>query len=346
MARIVGLIKGMIQSHIGELRSLNSTFSNNFVVFALLLFGLQPKGNYFLSTLVGLLLFIPLCVGSFGHVPKERFLLLPLTMHDILVLRICGLLLSPPFWIATAILLLAGPRQRVLALMVIPAAILLNLAFALGHRLMLRLPMANPFRWIPDFPGSLGGLIRKNIREMFHTLDAYLALALSLFGTLYRLLAAKPSPDVGFGCSMLIALSLSTYAQSLFAAEGRAGLERYRMMPIRGWRLLLAKDLAFLGIVFILTLPLSPTSGLAGGVGALSIGHFASVSRKDPQVRWRFAAGTSAGVGFIQVVALAAAALLCYRVSPLWLMPFMAVLVGSLVVHGRQIERGQGLPST
>ena len=338
MARMVGLIRGMMQTQVRALRSLNSAFSNNFVVFALLLFGLQPKGNFFLSALVGLLLFSQLCTGSVGQVPKERLLLLPMTFSDTLVLRMAGLLWSPPFWIATALLLLGGPRRQERALLVILIAISLNLVFALGHRMLLRHPGSNPFRWIPAFPGSLGGLVRKNLRELFRTLDVYLALILSLLGTLYRLLDSNPATDVGSGCSILIVLALSTPTQSLFAAEGRAGLERYRLMPIRGWELLLAKDLAFLGIVFILTLPLSPISGLAGGVGALMVGHFATVGRKGIQVPWQFTAGTSVFLGVIQVVTLAVTAILCYRVSLWWFLPLGVALMGSLTFHGRQLE--------
>lgn len=338
MARTVGLIKGMALSRMRDLHSLNSAFSNNFVVFALVLFGLQPKDNYFLSILIGLVLFIPLCLAPLLNVPKERVLLLPLTLLDILTIRIAGLLLSPPLWITTALLLLGGPKLRWMAYLVIPAAILVNLTFALGHWAMMRRPMSNPVRWIPAFPGSTGGLVRKNIRELFYSLDIYLALTLSLFGTLYRLITTKPSTDVGFGCSILIVLASSTYAQSLFATEGRAGLERYHLMPIRGWNLLLAKDLAFLGILLILTLPLSPITGLAGGVGALIVGHFASVGRKDIQVRWRFTAGASAGLGFLQVVALFAAAILCYRGSPLWLILLVAALMGSVFIHGKRLE--------
>lgn len=338
MARMVGLVRGMMQSRTRALRSMNSAFSNNFVVFALLLFGLQPQGNFFLSALVGLLLFLQLCTGSVDLVQKERLLLLPMTFSDTLVLRMAGLLLSPPFWIATALLFLGGPRRQERALIVLLIALSLNLVFALGHRVLLRHPGWNPSRWLPAFPGSLGGLVRENLREFFRTLDVYLALTLSLLGTLYRLLASKQAADVGSGCSILIVLALSTSAQSLFAADGRAGLERYRLLPIRGWELFLAKDLAFLGIVFILTLPLSPISGLAGGVGALIVGHFATVGRKGIQVPWQFTAGTSVLLGVIQVVTLAAAAILCYRVSPWWFLPLGAALMGSLTYHGRQLE--------
>jgi hypothetical protein len=321
-----------------DLHSLNSAFSNNFVVFALLLFGLQPKDNYFLSVLIGLLLFIPLCLAPLFNVPKERVILLPLTLPDILAIRIIGLLLSPPLWIATVLLLVGGPKLRWMAYLVIPVAIFVNFAFAAGHWALMRHPWSNPVRWLPALPGSTGGLVRKNLRELFYTLDIYLALALSLFGTLFRLLTTRPSTDVGFGCSVLIVLACSTYAQSLFASEGRAGLERYQLMPIRGWNVLLAKDLAFLGLLFILTLPLSPFAGLAGGVGVLIVGHFAGAGRKDIQARWRFTAGKSAGLGFLQVVALFASAILCYRVSPLWLILLAAALMGSVVFHGRQLE--------
>ena len=46
--------------------------------------------------------------------------------------------------------------------------------------------------------------------------------------------------------SILIALALITYAQSLFGVDFGSGMTLYRLLPLRGWEILLAKDLAFL----------------------------------------------------------------------------------------------------
>jgi hypothetical protein len=90
---------------------------------------------------------------------------------------------------------------------------------------------------------------------------------------------------------MLVALALSTYAQGLFSLDGAVGMTRYRLLPLRGWQILLAKDAAYLGILLILVLPLSPLPGLTFGLAALGIGHFPSVLLRLPQRRWRFTGG-------------------------------------------------------
>jgi hypothetical protein len=328
----------MLRARTRELRGLGSALGNNFVVFALALFALQPSGDRFLPSLIAILLFIPLCAGPFRNLPEERLRLLPLGGGGRLALQGVGLLLTPPCWIAAAMALFGGPGWRRAALWILLAALLLNLAFLLGERLLARRPGLNPFRWIPAPPGSLGGLVRKNLRELLHSLDAWLALAVAAAGGLYRLLAAHPAPEVGFGCALLVVLALSTCAQNLFAAEGAAGLERCRLLPVRGWRLLLAKDLAFLGLILALTLPLAPVAGLAGGMAALAVGHQASVTRQVSQPAWRFTSSSSSGLGLLQVAALFVAAILCHRGSPLWLLAVAATLGGSLGWHGRRLE--------
>lgn len=338
MARLLPLIRALALAQLRQLRSLESALSNNFVVFALLLLGLQPKGSPFLPALVAVLLFIPLCAGPLRALPKERFQLLPLSFGDVLALRSAALLLAPPVWIAGALLLLGGPGARATAELVLIAALFLNLAFALGERLLLKLPAADPFRWIPDFPGSLGGLVRKDLRELLLRLDAWLALTLAVIGSLLRWGPARLPAEAGFGCALLVVLALSTCSQDLFADEGRAGLERRRLLPIRGWRLLLAKDLAFLGLILLLTLPLAPLAALGAGMAALVVGHHASVTREAPQAKWRFASSTSNGLGVLQVLALFIAGFLCQRASALWLLPLAGALTASLAYSGRGLE--------
>ena len=338
MAALVGLVRARALSRTRELRSLEAALSNNFVFFALLLLGLQPRGAWFLPTLVGIVLFLPLCAGSFGQVPRDRLQLLPLALPELLALRLAGLLMAPPLWIAAILAVLGGPGQRVTAATVILAGVVVNLGYAVGRRTLAGHAGLNPFRWLPCPPGALGLLFLKNLRELLHTLDAYLALAMCLLGVLCRVLVPKPSPETGFGCAVLVVLALSTYGQNLFGAEGRAGLERCRLLPIRGWKLLLAKDLAFLAVVAVLTLPLAPIPGLAAGAGALAVGHHASVGRTGSLARWRFSAGSSSGLGVLQVVALFTAATLCQRASAWWLLPFLGALAGSVAWHGRRLE--------
>jgi hypothetical protein len=136
---------------------------------------------------------------------------------------------------------------------------------------------------------------------MLCVLDCYVAGALSLGGSVYRFLTPHPDAHAFPILAMLVALALSTYAQGLFSLDGGAGNVRYRLMPLRGWQILVAKDAAYLTILLLLVAPLSPLPGLTFGLTALAIGHFPSVLGRVPQRRWRFTGGR-AWVGAVQVV--------------------------------------------
>jgi hypothetical protein len=164
-------------------------------------------------------------------------------------------------------------------------------ALALSRRVSARAPAWNPLRHIPRLPGRLGSLVRKDARELLSFLDPYVAMALSAGGALYRFFGAHPDPAAFPILSLLLALALSTSAQSLFALDGDPGMTRYRLLPLHGWQILLAKDIAFLAILFVLLLPLDPGPGMTFGLAALAIGHHPSVLETLPQQRWRFTGG-------------------------------------------------------
>jgi hypothetical protein len=120
----------------------------------------------------------------------------------------------------------------------------------LGRHAARRDPHWNLLRHIPQFPGRLGGLVRKNMREILSLLDPYAALLMSIGGGAYRLFGAHPDPEAFAIIGLLVALTMSTYAQSLFGLElgSGSGMTRYRLLPLGGWEILLAKDIAFLAI--------------------------------------------------------------------------------------------------
>ena len=142
---------------------------------------------------------------------------------------------------------------------------------------------------------------------MFSVLDVYVAVLLSIGGAAYRFAASHPDPAAFPILAMLVALALSTYAQSLFGLDSASATTRYRAMPLRGWRILWAKDAAFLGILLVLVLPLSPLPGMTFGLAALAIGHIPSVYLRLPQMRWRFTSGRLI-FGIAQVLAATALA--------------------------------------
>jgi hypothetical protein len=195
-----------------------------------------------------------------------------------------------------------------------------------------------PWRRLPHFPGPLDQLIRKNLREMLSTLDFYCGLLLSAGALIFRIKGTLP-PDAFFPLTMLVTLTLSSYAQTLFGLDGNGGLTRYRLLPLPGWQILAAKDAAFLIVNLALCLPVAPLAGLAAALVALTIGHDASVNQRREQTRWRFTTGVSFGSGIIQVLLMALMAAATVHVSPFMLAPCIAVYVWSTWWYGRVMER-------
>src|SRR4029077_15129126 len=114
----------------------------------------------------------------------------------------------------------------------------------------------------------LNQLMRKNLREILSTLDFYCALILSMAVLLFRILVPGLPREALLAVAALVVSAMSSYAQCLFGLDGEGGLSRYRLLPVRGWRLLLAKDASFLAVVIPLTLPLAPLAGLGGALVA------------------------------------------------------------------------------
>jgi hypothetical protein len=125
---------------------------------------------------------------------------------------------------------------------------------------------------------------------MLTLLDPYLALVISACGAGWRVFG-KVDAGAPLILSLLVAVAMSTYAQCLFALETGAGMTRYRLLPLRGWQILIAKDAAFLGVLLLLTVPLDAGAGLAFGLAALAIGRYPSLKVHLPQRRWRFSSG-------------------------------------------------------
>jgi hypothetical protein len=144
-------------------------------------------------------------------------------------------------------------------------------------------------------------VIQKDVRDLLTLLDTWLAILFCIGAVCYRFLSRNPNPAAFPTISILIAIILSTYMQSLFGLELKFALVRYRLLPLRGWEVLLAKDIAIFGLLIVLVLPLSPLTGITAGLAALAVGHHSSVLIHLPQKRWRFASGTIWPVGIVQI---------------------------------------------
>jgi len=136
-----------------------------------------------------------------------------------------------------------------------------------------------------------------------------------------------------------VVLALSTYAQCLFGLDGPAGLTRYRLSPMRGWSILLAKGIAFLLLVAVLTAGLDMLTGMTAGLAALAIGHHGSVRTPVPQQRWRFTGGTLFPTGLVQVVVMFGVGVGTHRAGVLYLALSAAGYAASLWFYGWNQER-------
>lgn len=338
MARIAALLGPLATLILRELGRTASVAGNHFLLVALLLFALNPRGAVFLVMVAGLVLLFPVSADPLRRIPEERLLLLPLSPSDRIRLRILGLFLNPVVWAVIGVSLWGGKRYVGVSLALLLLALLSNGISLFWGRDIGHVKRLSPLRHLPTLPGPLGGLVTKNIREMLHVLDPYAGMALALAATVYRFTSPKPVPEAMHGITMLVTLTLSTYAQRLFSLDSDHGFERYSLMPIRGWQVLLAKDLAFLLILMVLVLPLSPPSGLAAGFVLLAMGHWPSVLKPQSQPRWCFITGVRGWSGPAQVIIMFVAGAATVQFTWRALIPCAALYVASLFYFGMRFE--------
>jgi len=343
MAALLAVLKALRRAVARDLGTLASIKVNNIFLFvALLIYGAlnsgqAPKSAYPFFVLLGFLLLFPLSSDPLGKIPPARLALWPLTAGQRLGLRLASLALSPVAWIGVLVLLKTARPLMALAFCALAAGV--QAAAALGRRAARRDPHWNLLRFIPQFPGRLGGLVRKNVREILSLMDPYAALLLSAGGGLYRLCGVHPDPDAFAILGLLVALTMSTYAQSLFGLELGSGVTRCHLLPLGGWEILLAKDIAFLGVLFALLLPLDPAPGMTFGLAALALGHHSSVLLDLPQQRWRFTGGRLLPVGALQAVGGMALGFLEHQGGIVVLAAAAVAYLVSLHYYGRLWER-------
>ncbi len=330
MARLRPILKALSTAGKRERKTFQSIATNNFFVASVLM----ADAVGFLYLLGAIAVLFPLSADPMRKIPPERLALWPLSARDHRRLRLLTPWLNPVTWGLAALAAWGVKHTESWGVFGVAAAL-----FAIGFFVPSVSGEPGFLRWIPAPGGAFVQLVRKSLREMMLTLDFYLALMLGLATMAYRIF--MPSfPDEGrMVLTLLIVLALSSYAQCLFGLESKGGLTRYRLMPLEGWRILAAKDVAFLIVIAIVTAPAAPLAGLAGGLAALAVGHAASLQEGREQVRWRFSSGASFGNGVTQVLALAGACVTEYRITPWILIPCLAVCGGSAWWYGRGLER-------
>lgn len=281
-------------------------------------------------SIMAVVLFLPSSGDPMGKAPPDRLQLWPLRPQERVWLRLLSPFLNPLSWI----LLAAFFWKRIhWDLWLFVAA-----AFAAGFILpSLRAGNAPP-RWTPTLPGPLRMLVRKDFRQVLFSLDLYCALLIAAPAFFFRLGGRLPE-TAGAPLTMLVLIILSTCAQTLFGLDGDAGMTRYRLLPLAGWRILFAKGAAYLFWILLVTLPLHPAAGLAGGLAALALGQFFALRARTPQLRWRFRASASfaSSLGVMGAAILASG--LVIQLGAPWILAAAALYAASLWHCGRLLDR-------
>jgi hypothetical protein len=331
MARAIALLKALATAYKRDWTALQSLVGNNF--FLITAFLLRQAG-VFVYLIMGLVMLFPLSTDPLRKIPPSRMALWPLPRREWWLLRIASPWVNPMTWGIAGLAIWGAGRTITVGLWAMIAG-LVAAAFLISA---IPLPRGGGFfRAMPNFPGPLNQLVRKNLREILSTLDFYCAAILSLALLAYRILGPPLPREAMMAMTVLVVGALSSYAQCLFGLDGQGGLSRYRLLPVRGWQLLLAKDAAFLAALIPLLLPLAPIAGLGGALMALAIGHSPSSNRSQEQTRWRFTTGGALGNGVVQMIAIAMTVSAIFSTS-LWFLPLaIAVWLGSLAWYGRSV---------
>lgn len=336
-AQTSALLKAVGIASWRDLQSFRSIAGQNFFLFAMFVAYQQAESAELFFVLLVLVVVFPLSADALQKIPAERRLSWPVSSWTWFVVQVGSVAFNPIAWVALLLLLRTGWHSS--GQVAASAAVLQGLVYIAKR--WSRASSSPWIRWIPAPPGAMGAIMRLHWRGMLMTLDPYLALALLACTELYRTSGRPLDAAAPRIMALLVSLAMSTETQVLFGIDG-SGAERYRHWPLRGWQILLAKDLAFLALLSVLVLPLDFFSGLASGVAALAIGHYRSVLKTAPQARWRFTAGALFPDGVIQTIALFAVGLEV-RSMPL---PLTCVCLfswfASLLFYGWQWDRQRG----
>lgn len=335
MARIAAVLGALLRLSWREIRTDHSIAGNNLLLILILMLG--SAAIAFPLILFGGLLLAAVSMHPLSKVPADRLHTWPITRHDRILLQVCGIGLNPAVLILLPLLLI--PAVRPLAAYLLAGVIILQLAAGV---LSGRLPQEQHATLrvrVPPIPGRVGELIRKDVRQLFTYLDVWVSAAFCLGATIYRFAAEAPDPEAYTVVSCLAAVIMGTSAQCLFGLDGPGGFTRYRLLPLRGWQILGAKGGAWLLLLALQTVLLSPIAALSAGLIALAMGHHQSVRRPLPQKRWRFSNGSLVMLGLAQATLAMSAGLLAARSQPTILAACVVAYGISVFVYGNRWER-------
>jgi hypothetical protein len=336
MARVTAILKALNAAFRRDWKTFGSVAVNNF--FPVTLFFLRQAG-VFIYLLAGAVVLFPMSTDPLRKIPRSRLDSWPLTTSERRLLRILSPWVNPVTWVLAALACWAAWGRLTAGVWAMVAVVFLAGFF------VSELPSMRGMwfrRGVPSFPGPLNQLIRKNIREILSTLDFYVALLLTLVVAAWRVLGPPLPKEAYLQMNLLSLLALSSYTQSLFGLDGDGGLSRYRLLPLAGWQILAAKDIAYLGIAFLLSLPLAPVAGTSAAMVCVAFGHTPSVKERREEVRWRFSSGVSLYFGFVQVILMAMAGAAVEFGSGFVVLLCAAIWTTSLWWHGARTREALG----
>jgi hypothetical protein len=331
MARVPAILKALRTAFRRDWKSFGSLTVNNFFPITALLL---QKAGVFVYLIAGLVTLFPMSTDPLRKIPQSRLDLWPLSPRERWLLRALSPWINPMTWILAGAAVWAVRGRLTVGLWATIAGLV---AIGFLHSELPPVRSLALWRRLPTFPGILNQLIRKNLREIFSTLDFYVALLLSVAAGIFRI--AGFLPDEGrLHMSLLVLLALSSYTQCLFGLDGEGGLSRYRLLPLSGWKILAAKDAAFLTVAIVLCLPLAPFAGAGAALVCAALGHAPSINEPREQTRWRFSTGVSVYFGLLQVLAMGAAGAAIQFTNLLVLAPCVVIWAVSLWWYGARFR--------
>lgn len=337
MARIAAVLGALLRLSWREISTDHSIAGNNLLLIVILIGYGGTQAVAFPLLVLGGLFLMAMSVHPLTKVPEDRLRTWPLTPRDRAVLRVCGIAMNPAALVLLPMLLI--PPVRSLASYLLGGVIALQLVAGLLSGRLLQEQRAALSAWTPPIPTCAGELIRKDLRQLLTYLDVWVSTAFCLGAVIYSFAAEAPDPEAAVVVSCLAAVIMSTSAQCLFGLDGPAGFTRYRLLPLRGWQILAAKGAAWLLLLTLQTVLLSPIAALSAGLVALAMGHHRSVGRPLPQKRWRFTNGSLVMLGLAQSTLAMSAGILAARSQPAILAVCAIAYVMSLFVYGNRWER-------
>ena len=294
--------------------------------FTLMFIG-DPAALGLFMILCAIVLFLPSSSDPMTAVPRARLALWPLTLRERYVLRVVSPLLNPLAWVMVAGMIWKGITWGLWAF---TASFFLAGFVASSFRM--------PTLWVPRIPmGILTDLVRKDVRQFLTALDFYCALLIALPALYFRITGELPV-DAGVPLTGVLIVIMSTMALTLFGLDGPSGMARYSLWPLSGRAVLAAKGIAYLLLLVLVTLPLSPSGGLAGGLLSLAAGQWVSVKQVVPQSRWRFRASHPFGYSVAQMILALCGFAAVTQLGAQWLGLCLAAYMMSLWICGRRLK--------